>query len=79
MSKFNKGDRVFVTVSNSFVREAEVLSTSGGFYTLRFINREGGTRVRESRLFTTKEEAEASIGGSKIQTGRENNNHAQLR
>ena len=79
MSKFIKGDHVFVTVSNCYVREAEVLSSSGGLCTLRFINREGGTRVRESRLFTTKEEAEASIGGSKIQTGRENNHTAQLR
>ena len=77
MSKFNKGDRVFVPVSNSFVREAEVLSFSGGFYTIRFINREGGTRVRESRLFPTRAEAEASIGGAKIKTGREN--RAQLR
>jgi hypothetical protein len=74
MNKYNPGDRVFVTVSNSFVRQAEVRSYSAGFYTIRFIERGGGTRVRESRLFPTREEAEKAIGGPKLKTGTERKN-----
>ena len=42
------------------IKEATIIKYSGGFYTIRFDN-DGGTRVRESRLFSTKEEAEAAI------------------
>ena len=34
---------------------------SGGFATLRFMDSDGGIKLRESRLFPTKETAEASL------------------
>ena len=71
MAKYNPGEHVYVTISNSFVREAEVLSYSGGFYTIRFLDKSGGTRVRENRLFASRDEAESIIGRPKLKTGRE--------
>ena len=35
--------------------------TISGFVTIRFTQRGGGTRVRENRLYSIREEAEASI------------------
>ena len=38
-----------------------VLKVAGGFATLRFFDSDGGIKLRESRLFPTKEDAEASL------------------
>ena len=35
--------------------------TIAGFVTIRFTERSGGTRVRENRLYSTREEADAAI------------------
>ena len=35
--------------------------TVAGFVTIRFTERSGGTRVRENRLYATKEDAERVI------------------
>ena len=72
MSKFNPGDQLFMVVSNRYVRTCEVLKyAGGGFYTIRFTDVPGGMRIRESRLFATKEEAEASFKGKSIPIGRD--------
>jgi len=60
-SRFNPGDTAFLVESNRIVREVSVLKVSGGFYTIRFVDSRGGMRVRENRLFPTREEAEASM------------------
>ena len=55
--KYQPGQTVFLTGGNkNLIKEATVLKYTGGFYTIRFENG-GGTKVRESRLFPTKEEA----------------------
>ena len=55
--KYKPGQKVFLSGSAlHLVKEATVIKYAGGFYTIRFENG-GGTRVRESRLFPTKEEA----------------------
>ncbi len=46
------------------IKEAAVLKYTGGLYTIRFKNG-GGTRVRESRLFPSKQEAETAIRNGK--------------
>ena len=66
------GDTVYF-VENRSVREAEVFKLAGDFVTLRFQYRDpnsspredvyhnGGLRLRKSRIFESKEEAERSI------------------
>lgn len=54
------GTRVFIIESNRFVTEAEVLRRSGDFYTIRFSSN-GGIKVRRSRIFLSREEAEAQL------------------
>lgn len=58
MAKFNQGDTVYIVESNRFVREAEVKSFAGGLYLIRFKNSGGGIKVKEHRLYASKEEAE---------------------
>jgi len=66
------GDTVYF-VENRSVRKAEVFKLAGDFVTLRFQYRDpnsgpgkgvyhnGGIRLRKSRVFKSKEEAERSI------------------
>ena len=60
-SKFKQGDVVYLIGNNHFIEEAVVVMTISGFVTIRFTGRKGGTRVRENRLYSTREEAEAAI------------------
>lgn len=57
---YKLGDSVFFIESNRFIREATVMKKSSDFYTLRFTDG-GGIRLRENRLFATKQEAEEKI------------------
>ena len=59
--KYQPGQKVFLTGGNThLIKEAAVLKYTGGFYTIRFENG-GGVKVRESRIYPTREEAEAVI------------------
>ena len=64
-SKYNPGDTAFIVESSLFVREVKIVKIVGGMVTLRFTDTNGGVKLRESRLFPTKEEAEASIKKSR--------------
>ena len=59
--KFKAGDTVFIVESNRFIREAQIKSCAGGMYLLKFKDSDGGIKLKEHRLFATKEDAEASI------------------
>ena len=61
MSKFKPGDTVYLIGNAHLIEEATVVMTVAGFVTIRFTERGGGTRVRESRLYATKEDAERVI------------------
>ena len=63
--RFKPGDAVFIVESNRFIREAEVRSCSGGMYLVKFKDNGGGIKLKEHRLFASKEDAEASIPKSK--------------
>ena len=52
---FNLVDKII-----NWIKEAKVLKYSGGFYTIKWTDSDGGTRVRESRLYASKEEAESA-------------------
>ena len=63
MKRFNEGDRVYFIASSIFVKEATVIRSAGGFCTIKFDTNNGndgpsGIRVRESKIYKTKEEAE---------------------
>ncbi len=60
-NKYNPGDTAFIVENNHIIREVKVINTSGGFVTIRFMDSHGGIKLRESRLFPSKEEAEASL------------------
>ena len=64
-AKYNPGDTAFIVESSRFIREVKVLKIAGGFATLRFTDSDGGIKLRESRLFPTKEAAEASQSAEK--------------
>ena len=64
-TKYKLGDKAYIVANNAFIEEAIIVKMGGGFYTLRFTQRSGGTRVRENRLCPTEEDAKASIKKNK--------------
>lgn len=60
MRKYEVGDVVFFISNGYNIREATVIRSGGGFCTIKFNDNEtpAGTRVRESKLFKIKQEAE---------------------
>ena len=61
MANYKAGDIAWIVESTIFVKEVEIVKIRGGFVTLRFKGSSGGMRVRESRLYKTKEEAEKVV------------------
>lgn len=55
------GDAAFIIESNRIIREVEIVRNTGGFYLIRFKDSGGGIKVRENRLFPTREEAEENL------------------
>ena len=60
-NKYSVNDIVFLLESNRIIRKVKIVKFAGGLYTIQFVNGGGGIKVRESRLFPTKEDAEAAI------------------
>ena len=61
LSEYRPGDFAYIVENNRRIREVEIIKISGGFATIRFVNVPGGINLRLNRLFSTKEEAEASL------------------
>lgn len=64
MKQFNKGDVVYFISSSVFIKKATVIRNAGGFCTIRFSDGNcgtSGTRVRESKLYRTEEEAKKVV------------------
>ncbi len=61
MAMMKAGDTAYIVESNRIVREVEVRSCAGGIYLIKFKDSDGGIKVKEHRLYATKEDAEASI------------------
>ncbi|MBQ6521151.1 MAG: hypothetical protein IJI14_20780 [Anaerolineaceae bacterium] len=57
-AKYKTGDIVYFSEYGGNVEEATVVMTIAGFVTIRFTQHDSGTRVRENRLFPTRDEAE---------------------
>lgn len=58
--KYKPGDTIYIVSSTNLIKEAKVLRYSAGFYTIRFTDTGGGIRLRESRLFPSREAAKKS-------------------
>ena len=67
LSFFHQGDIAYFVESNWRIREVRILKIAGEFATIHFVDGEGGTRLRLSRLFATKEEAEKAIRKKPLQ------------
>lgn len=52
-ASFIPSDRAYIVESNHYIREVEIIKVVGGFCTVRFTDRGGGIKVRESRLYPT--------------------------
>ena len=64
LKRFNEGDVVYFISSSVFIKKATVIRNAGGFCTIRFSDGNCGTsvtRVRESKLYRTQEEANAIV------------------
>lgn len=60
-SRFKVGDRVFIISNGVKIDELTVIAVSGNFYTLRYVESGGGTRLASHRLYATREEAETEL------------------
>ena len=60
-NKYNIGDRVFIISNGVRIDELTVIGISGNFYTLRYVETGGGTRLASHRLFPTREEAQKAL------------------
>ena len=61
LKQFNEGDVVYFISPSVFIKKATVIRYAGGFCKIRFSDGDcgtSGTRVRESKLYHTEEEAE---------------------
>ncbi|MDO4940445.1 MAG: hypothetical protein Q4E33_01985 [Erysipelotrichaceae bacterium] len=56
-SKYCIGQTVYIVGNNRFIIPMIVVNYAYGLYTLKFINRNGGIRLKEERLFETEEAA----------------------
>ncbi len=61
MAKMKAGDIAYIVESNRIIREVEIKNCAAGMYLIRFIDSVGGIKVKEHRLFATREAAESSI------------------
>ena len=59
--KLKSGDIAYIIESNRFIREVKIKSCSGEIYLIQFTDSGGGIKVKEHRLFPTREEAENSL------------------
>ena len=61
MKKFDTGDVAYIVENGMKVTEAVVLKMSGDFVTVSLADSDGAIRLRSSRLFATKADADATL------------------
>lgn len=62
---FQNGSHAYIIESNRNIREVTVVRRNGDFYLVRF-DSNGGVQLRGSRLFATREDAEATLPQTKV-------------
>ena len=58
--RYKSGETVYFLSWENTIEDATVVMKIAGFVTIRFTERTDGSRERESRLYPTREEAEAA-------------------
>ena len=66
MKKYSVGQIVWFVQSGMHVKGAKIINISGDFCTIRFEDG-GGIRVRSSKLYSTKEDAEQITKNTEMQ------------
>ena len=61
--KYKEGDTAYIVENGKNVRKAVVLKNAAGLCSLQFPDDGVGVKLQESRLFSTREEAEGSLKG----------------
>ena len=61
---YEVGSKAYIIESGRIVREVTIIRRSGNFYIIRFNDGRGGIQVRSTRLYATREEAEALLSKS---------------
>ena len=51
----------YIISAGNKIEPVTIVKYSGGFYTVRYVNRDGGTKLKEHRLFATEDEAKEEI------------------
>lgn len=59
--KLGAGDTCYIVKNARTVSAAEIISISGGFYTIRLKDSSGMIRLKKHRIFATPEAAESTI------------------
>lgn len=54
-NKYNPGDTAYIVESNRIIWEVKVLKVTGGFATLRFMDSDGGIKLRKKQAVPDKE------------------------
>ena len=58
---FRPNSIAYIISAGNKIEPVAIVKYSGGFYTVRYVNRDGGTKLKEHRLFATEEEAKEEI------------------
>lgn len=69
------GDTCYIVKNGRTVSPASIVSISGGFYTLRFPDSNGMIRLKKHRIFSTQQDAEATIASATVKTHYNPYNH----
>ena len=59
--KYKPGDIAYIIGNTRFIEVVEIMNVKYGFVTIHLLRTNSYIRVRENRLFPTKEAAEASL------------------
>lgn len=59
------GDHVYIVENGLYVKEVVIVGISGCFYQICYTDKQGSIRLRESKLYRTKEEAESQWSAHK--------------
>lgn len=61
MPRFKAGDAAYIIENNHRIRQVIIVRYAGGFYVVRFANKDAGIRLRENRLYPSEEAAKAAL------------------
>ena len=67
ISLFQPNSTAYIISAGNRIEPVTIVKYSGGFYTVQYVNRDGGTKLKEHRLFATEEDAKKEIG---LRTGK---------